>query len=192
MGHVEAAAEAPEPLATAALLRAALKQRDDKPATSGTSAPPAPQSVMVDGGTENFNAAMEALVAENMMARILAQTDVVESNSMIERFWLSAKHNWLFLHRLGSLETAQNLLGAYVREHNANIPHSAHGVRTPDEVYYARATDLPDKIAASQVEAREARVRTNRERAAACGRCHPPPGGTAQRHDDLVQITGTT
>ena len=47
---------------------------------------------MVDGGTENSNAAMEALVTENLMARILAETDVVESNSMIERFWLSAKH----------------------------------------------------------------------------------------------------
>ena len=65
-------------------------------------------------------------------------------------------------------------------------------MRTPDEVYYGRATELPEKIAAARLEAREARVHTNRERAATCHRCHPPPGGTELRHDDLVQITGKT
>ena len=45
-----------------------------------------PQSVMVDGGVENFNEALSKLIENGLLKLIHAQTDVVESNSMIERF----------------------------------------------------------------------------------------------------------
>jgi len=147
-----------EPLATAALLVKAMETRD-KPEDDRT-----PQSLMVDGGVENFNEAVDKLVNQNLLKRLLAQTDVMESNSLIERFWLSAKHNWLFLHDLTNLAAVRRLVAFYVEQHNAILPHSAHKVRTPDEVYFGVAVDTPEKLAAARANAREARMAANRAR----------------------------
>ena len=44
---------------------------------------------MVDGGVENFNEAVDELVGEGLLRRILAQTDIAASNSMVEAFFRS-------------------------------------------------------------------------------------------------------
>ena len=147
-----------EPLANAPLLVKAMK------AKTGASEDEEPQSLMVDGGVENFNAAVDELVGQGMLKRILAQTDVRESNSLIERFWLQAKHGWLFLHDLDGIATVRRLVEFYVTQHNSVLPHSAHGGRTPDEVYFGKAVDVPDELAAAREKARESRLRANRER----------------------------
>jgi hypothetical protein len=41
----------------------------------------------MDSGVENLNANVDALVASGTIQRILAQVDVVFSNSMIESLW---------------------------------------------------------------------------------------------------------
>jgi hypothetical protein len=48
--------------------------------------------------------------------------------------------------------------------HNSVLPHSAHGGRTPDEVDFGKAVDVPDELAAARQKARESRLRANRER----------------------------
>jgi len=123
-----------------------------------------PQSVMVDGGIENFNDAMAKLVGEGLLKLIHAQTDVLESNSMIERFWLSAKHGWLFLNNLDSLAAVVRLVEFYVTQHNSVLPHAALGGRTPDEVYFGTATEVPDQLKEARAKAREARIEANRAR----------------------------
>jgi transposase InsO family protein len=153
-----------EPLATAPLLVKAMEAE----------APPAPgakpQSLMVDGGVENFNAAVDELVGRGLLERILAQTDVRESNSLIERFWLQVKHGWLLFHNLDDIATVQRLVEFYVTEYNSTLPHSAHPGRTPDEVYFGTGVETPARLAAARAEAREARLTANRERA--CCDCH--------------------
>jgi putative transposase len=141
-----------EPLANAPLL---VKAMEAKTAASDGAEP---QSLMVDGGVENFNVAGDELVNQGLLERILAQTDVRESNSLIERFWLQAKHGWLFLHDLEGIATVSRLVEFYVTGYNSALPHSAHAGRTPDEVYFGKAVDVPDKLAAARTEAREARL----------------------------------
>jgi putative transposase len=122
-----------EPLANAPLL---VKAMESKASAAERSEP---QSLMVDGGVENFNSAVDELVNQGLLERILAQTDVRESNSLIERFWLQAKHGWLFFHNLEDIATVRRLVEFYVTEHNSVLPHSAHAGRTPDEVYFSKA-----------------------------------------------------
>jgi hypothetical protein len=83
---------------------------------------------------------------------------------------LKAKHGWLFLHNLDSIATVRRLVEFYVTEYNTVLPYSAHAGRTPDEVYFERAVELPDQLAAATAKAREARLAANRRR-----ECHDCP-----------------
>jgi hypothetical protein len=50
---------------------------------------------------------------------------------MIEAWWRSLKHQWLFLHSLDSITTVRRLVAFYVDEHNRVLPHSAFHGQTP-------------------------------------------------------------
>jgi hypothetical protein len=55
---------------------------------------------------------------------------------MIEAWWRSLKHQWLFLHPLDSVTTVRRLVEFYVDEHNRVLPHSAFRGQTPDEMHF--------------------------------------------------------
>ena len=55
---------------------------------------------MTDSGTENVNGNVDALLDREGSRRVLAQVEVSFSNSMIEAFWRSLRHAWLYLHTL--------------------------------------------------------------------------------------------
>ena len=57
------------------LLNAASGLIDEKP------------TLLVDGGVENFNSAVDQLVDSGLLRRLLAQTDISFSNSLIESWW---------------------------------------------------------------------------------------------------------
>ena len=128
-----------------------------------------PQCVMVDGGIENFNAAVDELVNEGVLKRILAQTEIASSNSMIEAFFRRIKHQWLFLNELDTISTVRRLVAFYVTEYNKRLPHSALRGRTPDEVYFGTADEVPDQLARAGIQARTARLESNR--AGSCDDC---------------------
>ena len=73
-----------------------------------------------------------------VIRRVLALVDVVYSNSMIEAWWRTLKHQWLFLNTLDTIGAVEKHVAFYVHEHNAVIPHSALGGLTPDEAYFGR------------------------------------------------------
>ena len=54
-----------------------------------------------------FNAAMDELVRSGLVKRLLAQTDIQYSNSMIEAWWRVLKHQWLYLNRLENAAAVQ-------------------------------------------------------------------------------------
>ena len=91
--------------------------------------------VLADAGVENVNAQVDALIATGVLRRLLALTELTFSNSMIEAWWRSLKHQWLFLHSLDSVATVRRLVAFYVHEHNHVLPHSAFRGQTPDEMY---------------------------------------------------------
>jgi putative transposase len=58
--------------------------------------------VLADAGIENVNAQVDELIGTGVLRRMLAFTELTFSNSMIEAWWRSLKHPWLFLHSLES------------------------------------------------------------------------------------------
>ena len=74
--------------------------------------------VLADGGVENVNAQVDELINAGVLRRVWALTELQFSNSMIEAWWRSLKHQWLFLHSLDSVATIRRLVAFYVDEHN--------------------------------------------------------------------------
>ena len=125
--------------------------------------------VLADAGVENVNAQVDALISTGVLRRVLAFTELTFSNSMIEAWWRTLKHQWLFLHSLDSVTTVRRLVEFYVQEHNQVLPHSAFRGQTPDEMYFGTGDAIPADLTTRAAAARRARVNANRS--AACGTC---------------------
>ena len=122
---------------------------------------------------------VDELVESGLLNRVLAQTEITFSNSMIESWWrvlkhqwLFLKHQWLFLNTLDSVNTLEKLVEFYVHEHNSRLPHSAFRGQTPDERYDGKGGDIPGKLETSRKNARKERIETNRKRT--CRACETP------------------
>jgi putative transposase len=125
--------------------------------------------VLADAGAENVNAQVDALIETGVLRRLLAFTELKFSNSMIEAWWRSLKHQWLFLHSLDSIATVRRLVAFYVDEHNRVLPHSAFRGQTPDEMYFGTGDTMPAGLASRAAAARRARIEVNRS--TSCATC---------------------
>jgi len=126
-------------------------------------------TVVADSGSENVNAEVDELLKDEALTRVLAQVEVTFSNSMIEAFWRSLKHSWIFLHSLDNFTCLGRLIEFYVTAHNEVMPHSAFEGQTPDEMYFGTGGAVPAELASAREAAREERMKANR--AAACSVC---------------------
>ena len=126
-------------------------------------------TVIADSGSENVNGAVDNLLNDEDLTRVLAQVEITFSNSMIEAFWRSLKHGWLYLHALESLAALRRLVEFYVIAHNEVMPHSAFQGQTPDEVFFGIGNEVTEKLAVARKSARENRMEENRN--ARCGIC---------------------
>jgi putative transposase len=124
--------------------------------------------VLADAGVENVNAQVDELIITGVLRRVLAFTERF-SNSMIEAWWRSLKHRWLFLHSLDSVTTVRRPAEFYVDEHNRVLPHSAFRGQTPDEMYFGTGDTVPADLTSGVAAARRARAEANRS--AACETC---------------------
>jgi len=125
--------------------------------------------VLADAGVENVNAQVDELITTGVLRRVLAFTDLKFSNSMIEAWWRSLKHQWLFLHSLDSITTVRRLVAFYVDQHNRVLPHSAFQGQTPDEMYFGTGKAVPEDLLSRAAAARRTRVEANRP--ASCEIC---------------------
>lgn len=57
-------------------------------------------------------------------------------NVFVECLWRSVKYEEVYLHAYDSVAAAQAGLARYVQFHNSRRPHSSHGGKTPDHVYF--------------------------------------------------------
>ncbi len=112
--------------------------------------------VLADAGVENVNAQVDDLITTGVLRRVLAFTELKFSNSMIEAWWRSLKHQWLFLHSLDSVPTVRRLVAFYVDEHNRVLPHSAFRGQTPDEMYFGTGAAVPADLRSRAAAARRA------------------------------------
>jgi transposase InsO family protein len=138
-------------------------------ASRGAMSSDATPVVLADAGVENVNALVDALISTGVLRRMLALTELKLSNSMIEAWWRSLKHQWLFLHSLDSVTTVRRLVTFYVDEHNRVLPHSAFRGQTPDEMYFGTGDAVPADLTSRAAASRRARVEANR--LAACETC---------------------
>jgi len=125
--------------------------------------------VLADAGVENVNAQVDELITTGVLRRVLAFTELQFSNSMIEAWWRSLKHQWLFLQALDNVTTVRRLVAFYVDEYNRVLPHSAFRGQTPDEMYFGTGDAVPADLRSRAADARQARVEANR--AASCATC---------------------
>jgi putative transposase len=121
-------------------------------------------ALLPDGGVENFNGAVDEPVHSGLLRRLLALTEIAFSNSLIESWWRSLKHQWLYLNTLDTVAALEKLVAFDVAEHNTRLPHSAFHGQTPDEMYFDAGRDVPGRLAAGRHAARETRIETNRKR----------------------------
>ena len=138
-----------DPTTTCEILKEAARNLDQTP------------TVVADSGVENVNAGVDQLIADDVVRRVLAHVEVSFSNSMIEAFWRSLRHQWLYLHSLESFRQLEQLIDFYVREHNTQMPHHAFDGRTPDEVYFAQDDGVRNRLEAARHQARRERMEVN-------------------------------
>ena len=100
---------------------------------------------------------------------MLAQIDIVESNSILEAWWRSLRHQWLYLNTFDTAAAVRRLVAFYVQQFNEVMPHSVLNGRTPDEVCFGQAENIPAELAATRKVARDERLATNR--ALSCEAC---------------------
>jgi|GEM_PF-237821 len=156
-----------EPTATARLLEEAASCLP--PSAHDTTQPSPAISVYCDGGVENFNLAVDQVLSRFQMQRVQAQIDVQFSNSMIEAFWRSAKHNCLFQQRLDSLTAIRKWVEFYIQQHNEVMPHHAFKGQTPNEMYFGSGKSIEGDLKQARFAARQARIEANRKRS--CTAC---------------------
>jgi hypothetical protein len=126
-------------------------------------------TVFADSGIENVNRGVDNLLEHEKLTRVLAQVEVTFSNSMIEAFFRSLKHSWIYLHTLDNFTALGRLIEFYVTAHNEVMPHSAFEGQTPNEMYFGAGDVVAAELATARKTAREERMKVNRE--AACAVC---------------------
>jgi putative transposase len=114
-------------------------------------------TLLVDGGIENFNSTVEQLVNADKIKRVLAQTEIQFSNSMIESWWRILKHQWLYLNTLDTAASVSKLTAFYVNQHNSHMPHSAFDGQTPDEMYFGTGATIPGELKSARTVALQRR-----------------------------------
>jgi transposase InsO family protein len=126
-------------------------------------------TLVADSGSENVNGEVDEVLIDEELTRVLAQVEVTFSNSMIEAFWRSLKHSWIYLHTLDNFSALGRLIEFYVTAHNEVMPHSAFEGQTPDEMYFGTADAVLLELATTRKTAREERMKANRS--AQCDVC---------------------
>lgn len=126
-------------------------------------------TLLTDGGVENYNEAVDDIIASGLLKRVLAQTEIQFSNSLIESWWRVLKHQWLFLNTLDTVTRVRKLVAFCVDQHNSHLPHSTFRGQTPDEMYFGTGDHIPRELEEARKAALEARMKANR--AESCQAC---------------------
>jgi putative transposase len=126
--------------------------------------------VYMDSGRENINEHVSELDEQKFIQMVQAQLDVRYSNSMIEAFFRSLKHQHLHYRLLKDLSTLKTESEFYLREHNERMPHSALEGATPFEHYTGAWTEV-DRLRLQKKRKQAAQARLKANRSLRCGQC---------------------
>lgn len=126
--------------------------------------------LLVDGGPENDNSIVDEYVGDKTVSlkKLLAGTDVIFSNSMVEAVNKTIKYQYLFHHDIPDFHALERHLAVAVPDYNTRKPHGALQGRTPEQVLYGKELDL-ERMQEQMRIARLMRIEVNRQ--AGCGVC---------------------
>lgn len=120
--------------------------------------------LIVDGGSENKGAVNKFIISHKNWKKLIAQKDIIFSNSIVEAVNKIMKYQYLFKRRIANIQDLKNYMPDAVADYN-NRPHStlkispnkaANGITFDKELYHKKL----------QI-ARKNRIQANTE----CNRC---------------------
>jgi putative transposase len=91
-----------------------------------------------DQGSQFTSAAFTAVLLREEIAISMDGKGCWRDNVFVERLWRSVKYEEVYLNAYASVPEARAGIGRYLAFYNAVRPHSAHGGRTPDQVYFGQ------------------------------------------------------
>lgn len=126
---------------------------------------------LTDGGTENINHTVSNFIdsSDVPIDHVIAQKDVVFSNSMIEAFNKVIKHQFLFHNEITSREELKKCLKQAVTSYNTVRPQMSLGGNTPIETYQGKPIQLTQYK--TDIELQKG-IRRLENRGNACNLCH--------------------
>lgn len=98
-----------------------------------------------DQGSQFTSADFVGLMLANRIEISMDGKGSWRDNVFVERLWRSVKYEEVYLHAYDRVADARAALEQYFDFYNSKRPHSSHGGRTPDQVYF---DNLPQAVAA--------------------------------------------
>lgn len=126
---------------------------------------------LTDGGTENINHTVCTFIdsSDVPIDHVIAQKDVVFSNSMIEALNKVIKHQFLFHKEINSKEVLNKCLEKAVTSYNTVRPQMRLGGNTPIETYQGKPIELTQYKTGIELQKVIRRLENRRN---ACNLCH--------------------
>ena len=90
--------------------------------------------LIVDGGAENNNFVVDEYIATVPIKKLIAQKDVLFSNSLVESVNKIIKYRSLFLHNIPNINALKKHLDEFIPIYNNVRPHVSLNGLTPNEV----------------------------------------------------------
>jgi len=90
--------------------------------------------LIVDGGSENNNSIVDEYISSVPVNKLIAQKDIIFSNSMVESVNKIIKYRSLFLHNIPDINSLKKHLEEFIPVYNNIRPHVSLNGLTPNEV----------------------------------------------------------
>ena len=95
-----------------------------------------PEIFNTDQGSQFTSGDFVGLMVANRIEISMDGQGSWRDNVFVERLWRSVKYEEVYLKAYDSVTEARASLGRYFDFYNGHRPHSSHGGRTPDRVYF--------------------------------------------------------
>lgn len=91
--------------------------------------------LITDGGPENDNLTLKSFMQQNQTSirHDIALKDIIQSNSMMEAFYSTAKYRYLYLQPINNGNELQTHFENLIQEYHYEKPHYALGIYTPSQ-----------------------------------------------------------
>jgi hypothetical protein len=116
--------------------------------------------LVTDGGPENHGEVSKFISNRENLKQLIAQKDIIQSNSMIESVNKHIKYYYLFKKELKDFENTVTHLSTSVPDYN-NKPHGRLNGLTPNEVLNG-IIPVKDNYQQDMIKARKNRLKQNR------------------------------